>query len=198
MKPRTKGRLRERDLCWIESVLLAPPAVAAPSVKQPSPLHRLRRRHADLTGYYLRAWARNWVAMNCQHCNLCSVTPVPSCSLHSLSATLRQPEPGPKNQWKLRYRRTLISKYKTWFSASISNLIIKVNFDIEALRYRLNRDFQGTKRHMSISHSNMTFNFLNHSRVYNKLESAKMESLDISLRLESSEWKIQPTFQLQK
>ncbi len=48
--PRIKGRLFKRGLCWIESVL--PPATAAPFATLPSPLLHLRRRHADLTGYF--------------------------------------------------------------------------------------------------------------------------------------------------
>ncbi len=52
--------------------------------------------------------------------------------------------------------------------------------------------------HMSISDSNLTVNFFKTTTVYNKLESAKLKWLDISLRLESAEWKIQSTFQLQK
>ncbi len=65
-------------------------------VQPVSPPLCLRRSHTDLTGYSLRSCARNRVAINCLHCNLCSVTPAPSCSLHSPSATLCQHEPGLK------------------------------------------------------------------------------------------------------
>ncbi len=96
MKSRTKGRLFKRGLCWIELVL-APPAAAAPSATPPSSLLHLRRRQTDLTGYCLRSCARNWVAMNFLHCNLCLATWVLGCSLHSISTTLRSTSRARKN-----------------------------------------------------------------------------------------------------
>ncbi len=85
---RGKGLLSEILHCWIESVLLAPPAAAAP----PSPLLCMQHSHANLTGYRrsLKACTRNWVSINCLHCNLCPVIPAPSCCLKSRSATLHE------------------------------------------------------------------------------------------------------------
>jgi hypothetical protein len=54
IKPRTKAACAKEIFCWIGSVLA-----------------HLRHSHEELTGYCLRSCARNWVAMNCLHCNLC-------------------------------------------------------------------------------------------------------------------------------
>ncbi len=109
----------------------------------PSPPLRLRRHHSYLTGYCLRAYTRNRVAMSCLHyCNLCPVTPVPSCSLHSRSATLRQPGQGPKELTKpLRSRifdneESFISKCRTPISVYDFKLRYRRFFFIGRLRYR--------------------------------------------------------------
>ncbi len=144
MNPRRKGRLFKRGLCWIESVL-SPPSAAAPSATAatpPSPLLHLRHRHTDLTGNYLRSCARNWAAMNFLHCNLCLATSVLGCSLHSLSAILCSTSRTRKNQWKLRYWRSSISKKLRYRSTKLRYLYmnfsfnIKVIFDIRLLWYR--------------------------------------------------------------